>query len=123
VRQLFKRGGGKPVVVATLLDDPDANGASLEFLNEGGPANAVECLAQVVGRLQHVTIGTLATGETKSVAVGPVQTGVFRCVWACSDAGGRTHIWSYDGRRRRLGRRRRTALQDVFDEMYPAPRT
>jgi hypothetical protein len=106
--------------VATLLDDPGANGASLEFLNEGGPASTVECLAQVVGGFQHVAVGALATGETKSVAVGPVQAGVFRCVWACSDTSGRTHIWSYDGRRRRVGRRRRPALQDVFDELYPA---
>jgi len=43
VRQLFASGGGKPVVVATLLDDPDSHAASLEFLNEGGPASGVEC--------------------------------------------------------------------------------
>lgn len=110
------------MLVATLLDDPDTAEASLEFLNEGGPANGVECLAQLVGHIQHVAVGSLATGEAKSVAVGRLPDGDFRCVWACSDASGRTHIWSYDGRHRRLWRRQRTALQDVFDEMYPTPK-
>jgi hypothetical protein len=123
VRQLFKSGGGKPVVVATLLDDPDAQGASLELLNEGGAANGIECLAQTIGGIQHLAVGPLAPGEAKSVAVGSLPEGVFRCVWACSDASGRTYIWSYDGRRRRLRRHQRTALQDVFDDMYPAAGT
>jgi hypothetical protein len=123
VRQLFASGGGKPVVVVTLLDDPDSLAASLEFLNEGGPASGVECLAQVVGRIQHVAVGGLATGAAESVALGPLAEGDFRCVWACSDAKGRKYIWSYDGQHRRLRRGSPAALQDVFDEMYPAPGT
>src|SRR5689334_22145939 len=119
VRQLSRSGGRKPVVVATLLDDPDSQAASLEFLNEGGPASGVECLVQIVGGIQHVAVGGLATGATESVLVGPLVKGDFRCVWACSDRKGRTYIWSYDGQHRRLRRGQRAALQDVFDEMYP----
>jgi hypothetical protein len=120
VRQLFRTGGGRPRIVATLLDDPNTHAASLEFLNEGGPANGVECLAEIADRLQHVTVGSLAPGDVTSVALDALGDGEFRCVWACSDEARRTHIWSYDGRHRRLSRRQHLALPDAFRELYPA---
>jgi hypothetical protein len=108
------------VVVATLLDEPGSQAASLEFLNEGGPASQVECLAQVEGGVQHLAVGGLAAGAAESVAVGPLSEGDFRCAWACTDAKGRTYIWSYDGQHRRLRRGQRVRLEEAFDEMYPA---
>jgi hypothetical protein len=44
-------------------------------------------------------------------------------VWACSDLSGRTYIWSYDGQHRRLRRSQPLVMRDMFDEMYPAPRS
>ena len=120
VRQIFGGRRGRPEVVATLLDDADSHVSSLEFLNEGGPANAVECLAQIVGRTEHVAVGSLGPGEVKSVALaGPLPAGDFRCVWACTDANRGTYVWSYDGQRRHLRRSRRAALDDLFRELYP----
>ena len=118
VRQLFRGGGGKPAVVATLLDDPDSHQSSLEFLNEGGPAEEVVCIAKADGRMQQVAVGGLGPGEAKSVGLGAPAKSDFQCVWACSDASGRMHIWSYNGQHRRLKRRQRVALQDVFREKY-----
>ena len=53
VRQLFnRRVGRKPILAATVLDHPDEGWSSLEFVNEGGPAEDVACFAMVSGRMQ-----------------------------------------------------------------------
>src|SRR5947209_216863 len=85
VRQLFSPGGGRPRVVATLLDDPGSRVTSLEFLNEGGRANGVECLAEVGGRTQHRAVGSLARGEAKSIVLEPIAPGDCRGGGTCWD--------------------------------------
>jgi hypothetical protein len=121
VRRLLGRGAGKrPVVTATLLEHADdGHSSSLEFSNEGGPAENVVCVAEVGGRVQQIVVGTLAPGEAASVHVATAGSGAFRCVWSCFDLHGRQHVWSYDGRHERRGRRRRVSVDDAFRELYP----
>jgi hypothetical protein len=114
VRQWWGLGRQRPVIVATLLDSDD----SLEFVNEGGPAEGLACLALGANGMQELAIGSLGPGESKSASIEPPATGPFECVWACSDTRGRTHVGSYDGRHRRLKRREHLVLEDVFRELY-----
>jgi hypothetical protein len=120
VRQLLGRSAGKrPIVTATLLEQGDGHSSSLEFLNEGGPAENVVGVVELGGRVQQIVVGTLAPGEALSVHVATTGSGEFRCVWCCLDTHGAQHIWSYDGRHERRNRRRRVRAADAFRELYP----
>jgi hypothetical protein len=122
VRQLLnRRAGPKPIVAATLLDHPQEGWSSLEFANEGGPAEDVTCLATVAGRMQEIAVGSLAPGETKAIRVDEPPAGEYRCVWVCSDRRGRRMVSSYDGRQLRMKGRQGVALGDAFRELYPSP--
>ena len=114
VRQWWGLVRQRPAITATLLD----SNASLEFVNEGGPAEGLVCLALGANGMQELTIGGLGPGESKSVSVEPPAEGPFECVWGCSDVRGRTYVGSYDGRHRRLKRREHLPLEDVFRELY-----
>ena len=114
VRQWWGLGRQRPLIVATLL----ASGETLEFVNEGGPADGLVCLARGRDRMRELTIGSLGPGESRSVSIEPTTGERFECVWMCSDARGRTHVGSYDGRHRRLKRMEHLALEDVFRELY-----
>lgn len=114
VRQWWGLVPQRPVITATLLESD----GSLEFVNEGGLAEGLVCLALGANGMHELAIGSLGPGESKSVQVEPPAEGPFECVWMCSDARGRTHVGSYDGRHRRLKRREQLVLEDVFRELY-----
>ncbi len=41
-----------------------------------------------------------------------------KCVWMCADGRRRLHVWSYDGRHKRLGRRSTATDDACFRLMY-----
>jgi hypothetical protein len=41
-----------------------------------------------------------------------------KCVWMCADRRRRLHVWSYDGRHKRLGRRSTATDDACFRLMY-----
>jgi hypothetical protein len=119
VRQFFAlRRGTAPRVTATVLDEPDTAGSSLEFVNEGGPVVQVRCLIQSDAGAQEVEIGTLRPGTSTVVQLHePVGKSV-ECVWTGFDARNRLHIWSYDGRHVRLRRGDELELPAALEQMY-----
>ena len=117
-RLLLGRGTQRPLIALTLLEGPGSDGATLEIVNEGGPADGLTCLARSSVGMQELPVGNLGPGESESVRVEQPPDGAFECVWACSDSRGRTHVGSYDGRHRSLRRRERLDLEAVFRELY-----
>jgi hypothetical protein len=120
---LFNRGAGRqPVVSATLLDHADGgSSSSLEFVNEGGPAENLVCLAEAGGRTQQVEVGSLGPGQTAAVRIDLPASGDWRCVWLCTGARGTQHVWSYDGRHEHA--KERLSADAAFRQMYPAAKT
>ena len=112
VRQIFRLGPQRPNVIATLL--MEADGAALEFVNSGGPADSI---AWSTGTATG-TAGNLAPGETTAVHLYEPVDGDFRCVWTARDGRGRMHVWSYDGRHMRQARRHGISPAEAFAEMY-----
>ena len=110
VRQIFRLGRQKPNVTATVLSHAD--GGELEFVNSGGPAHSIVWTTGTASG----TAGDLGHGETTSVHLYEAPAEDFRCVWTARDARGRMHIWSYDGRHRRLARGLPPA--EAFAELY-----
>jgi hypothetical protein len=112
VRQIFRLGPRRPDVTATLLSHAD--GAELEFMNSGAPAHSI---AWTTGKVSG-TAGDLAAGDTTTAYLYEQPDDDFECVWTALDGRGRMHIWSYDGRRARVSRRRRVSIDEAFAQMY-----
>jgi hypothetical protein len=106
-------------VSATLLDHADGgSSSSLEFLNEGGTAENLVCLAEAGGRLHQIDAGSLGPGETTATQIELPASGDFRCVWLCTDAKGAQHVWSYDGRHE--DSKGQLSAEAAFRRMYPS---
>lgn len=122
VRQLnvLRQRGRGPIVTAVLARVSPGE-ASLEFENEGGQT-AVRtsfCLGGP-GDLKTGAVGDIPPGGFASVPISPeVAKEPVLCIWTCLDARRRLTIWSYEGRRRRLGAGRSESLSDSFRRMYP----
>ncbi len=121
MRQLFSRGAGRqPVVSATLLDHADGGASSsLEFLNEGGTAENLVCLAEAGDRIQQIDVGSLGPGETTTARIELPPTGDFRCVWLCTGSRETQHVWSYDGRHEHAKGPRQLTAEAAFRQLYP----
>jgi hypothetical protein len=109
------------MVSATLLEHADGGAsASLEFVNEGGPAENLECLAEAAGRMKQVQVGSIGPGETTTARIELPASGDFRCVWLCTGTKGTHHVWSYDGRHEHSKGPRRLAAEAAFRQLYPS---
>ena len=105
---------------ATLLEHVDGGAsASLEFLNEGGTAKNLVCLAEAGGRIQQVEVGTVGPGESATVRIELATSGDFRCAWLCTGAKGTQHVWSYDGRHKHAKGPRQLSAEAAFRQLYP----
>jgi hypothetical protein len=122
VAMVLRRGGGGLNVSASLVEETPGE-TELEFTNAGGET-AVDLryvLADTAGLLSGGSVGQLAPGASTTVAVRvALLAGAVDCVWMCADSKQRLHVWSYDGRHKRLGRRRSPKDQECFRLMYGA---
>jgi hypothetical protein len=120
VRALLRTGGGGPTVSCVLFDRHQGE-TELEFRNEGGET-AVD-LRYVVADAQDVlagdSLGHLPPGAATAAAVHvDVSVDPFRCVWMCADSRRRLRVWSYDGRHKRVRRKRAETDEACFHLMY-----
>ena len=120
VAGLLRRGGGGVDVSASLVEETP--GASeLEFTN-AGRETAVDLhyvFADAAGALAGGTVGQLAPGVSATVPVHlELAADAFDCVWMCADSKQRLHVWSYDGRHKRLKRHPAPTDQECFRLMY-----
>lgn len=94
---------GSPEVSA-VLDDHAAGGRRIQFLNEGGDiAVSLRCvMVDASGQLVAHALGNVAPGSVTELAVTGAPAEPFRCVWWCQDARGRTRLWSYHGKGKRV---------------------
>jgi hypothetical protein len=117
---LLRRGGGALNVSASLVEETPGE-SELEFTNGGGET-AVDLryvLADAAGALSAGSVGQLAPGASTTVAVRvEVASGAADCVWMCADSKQRLHVWSYDGRHKRLRKRRAPTGEECFRLMY-----
>ena len=117
VRELLRSSLGGPRVSCVLVAEHPGE-TELEFTNDGG-ATAVDLRYVIAGASGRVggSVGHLPPGASTScrvdATVDPVQ-----CVWMCADRKRRLHVWSYDGRHKRLGRRRTATDDACFTLMY-----
>jgi hypothetical protein len=120
IAALLRRGGGGLNVSASLVEEtPGEN--ELELTNAGGET-AVDLryvLADSAGALSDGSVGQLAPGVSTTVAVRvEFAADAFDCVWMCTDSKQRVHVWSYDGRRKRLKRGLVPTNAECFQLMY-----
>jgi hypothetical protein len=120
VAGLLRRGGGGVNVSASLVEEtPGAN--ELEFTNAGSET-AVDLryvLADATGVLRGGPVGQLAPDVSTTVAVRvELAAGAVDCAWMCADSRLRLHVWSYDGRHKRLRKRRAPTDEECFRLMY-----
>ena len=112
-------GGGRPNVSCSLLDS-EPGVTELSFANEGGET-AVDLryvIAEERGTVR-CSVGDLPAGATTSATLragAPLDP--VRCVWICSDARAHLHIWSYDGRHKRLGKHGVPTDEACYLSMY-----
>jgi hypothetical protein len=65
------------------------------------------------------TVGNLPAGVTTSATLragAPLDP--VRCVWICADAKAHLHVWSYDGKHKRLGKHSVPSDEACFRSMY-----
>jgi hypothetical protein len=90
--------------VSAIVDD--TSGASeLEFTNDGGEtAVALRYIVAVRdGELSGGSVGNVPPGASVTAPLpSALAEGDVKCVWMCSDARARLHVWSYNGRHKRL---------------------
>jgi hypothetical protein len=120
VAMLLRRGGGGLNVSAALVEETPGE-TELEFTNAGGET-AVELryvLADSAGALHTGSVGQLAPGVSTTVAVRvELAADAFDCVWICADSKRRVHVWSYDGRHKRLKKHGAPTAEECFRLMY-----
>jgi hypothetical protein len=118
---LLRPRGGALDVSASLLEETPGE-SELEFTNAGGET-AVDLryvLADDTGVLTHGSVGHLPPGGSATVPVRiKLAAGAVDCVWVCADSKRRVHVWSYDGRHKRLKKRLTATDQECFRMMYP----
>jgi hypothetical protein len=119
VKQIFGLRGAGPRVSATVLDEPGLHASAIEFLNEGHEANGVRCLLRSDAGWQELNVGNLAPGTSATVQLHDPVGGSLKCVWTAFDAQGRLHLWTYEGKHKRLRRGHRVDLSTALEQMYP----
>jgi hypothetical protein len=114
VKALFRPVAGGPKVSAVLFERHPGETA-IQLTNAGGEtaADLRYVVEDAGGGLTRGSLGDLpaAAAVTAGVPAG-VPVGEVRCVWMCVDSKRRLHVWSYDGRHRRV-RRPRLATDDA----------
>jgi hypothetical protein len=118
VKQIFGLRAAGPRVSATVLDEPGIHASAIEFLNEGDEANGVRCLLRSDAGSQELNVGNLAPGTSTTVQLHNPVGGSLACVWTAFDAQGRLHLWSYEGKHKRLRRGRKVDLATALERMY-----
>jgi hypothetical protein len=117
VRELLRPGRRGPRVSCVLVSAHPGE-TELEFTNDGGETAAgLRYVVAVAGGTVAGSAGNVPPGASTSCRVDATGDPV-ECVWMCSGRKGRLHVWSYDGRRKRLGRRRTATDDACFQLMY-----
>jgi hypothetical protein len=120
VGALLRPDGGGPKVSCVLFDQSPGE-TELEFTNEGGET-AVDLryvAADADGGLTKGSLGHLpATTATTAAVPAGLAVDPFRCAWICTDSRRRLHVWSYDGRHKRLRRHASSTDEAFFHLMY-----
>ncbi len=117
VRELL-RGGTAGMSVSAIVDE--TSGASeLEFTNDGG--ETAVALRYIValrdGELSGGSVGNVPPGASVTAPLSTaLAEGDVKCIWMCSDARARLHVWSYDGRHKRV--KQPGADEDYFHLFY-----
>ncbi len=119
VRQLFERRGAGPRVSATVLGEPGVRVSVIEFVNEGDQAERVRCLIRSDAVSQELTVGSLAPGSSATAELDEPVGRNLTCVWTAFDTKGRLHVWSYEGKHRRLRKGHEVDLPAALERMYP----
>jgi len=99
VRELLRRGRGSVSVSAALVEETPGV-LELELMNDGGETavGLRYVVADAEGKLSGGSVGNLPPGTSVKAKLSDAGA----CVWSCRDAKGRVHVWSYDGRHKRL---------------------
>jgi hypothetical protein len=117
-RELLRRGSGGLSASASVVDRVDGE-SGIEFTNDGGET-AVGLHFVVAGNDGHLSggsVGNLPPGASTTAALRTsVAAGDVSCVWVCADAKQRMHVWSYDGRHKRL--KKPATDEECFRLMY-----
>jgi hypothetical protein len=103
-RELLRRGSGGLSVSATLVNEAPGE-SELEFTNDGGQTavGLHYVIASEDGRLSGGSVGNLPPGASTTATLrAATGAGDVSCVWMCADAKQRLHVWSYDGKHKRL---------------------
>jgi hypothetical protein len=120
VAGLLRRGAGGVDVSASLVEETPGE-SELEFTNAGREtaADLRYVFADSAGALYDGSVGQLAPGGSTAAAVRvELAADAFDCVWICADSKQRLHVWSYDGRHKRLKQRPAPTDQECFGLMY-----
>ena len=117
VRELLRPGRRGPRVSCILVSAHPGE-TELEFTNDGGET-AVDLRYVIAGAggLAKGSLGHLPPGSSASCRVD-ATVDALRCAWMCADRKRRLHVWSYDGRHKRLGRRSTASDDACFQLMY-----
>jgi len=117
-RELLRRGGGGLSVSASLVDKVGGE-SEIEFTNDGGKTavGLHYVVARDDGQLSGGPMGNLPPGASTTAALRTsFAARDVSCVWMCTDAKQRLHVWSYDGRHKRL--KKPTTDEECFRLMY-----
>lgn len=99
--------------VSAIVDETTGT-SELEFTNDGGmTAVALRYIVAVRdGELSGGSVGNVPPGASVTALLpSTLAAGEVKCIWICSDARARLHVWSYDGRHKRV-------KQPSADEAY-----
>lgn len=120
VRLLLGRRREEPSISATLLSSAEAR-CTLELTNVGSDlARDLAYAVRTSDGLEHAEAGTLSSGASRAVPLrGRPPTDDIACVWSCLALDGHGHVWSYDGRYKRVRRGRRLDLVGTLRRWYP----
>jgi hypothetical protein len=104
VRELLRRGRGALSVSASLVEETPGT-SELELTNDGGETAVAlhYVIASDDGELRGGSVGNLPPGASTTATLhAAFAAGDVSCAWMCTDARQRLHVWSYDGRHKRL---------------------
>ena len=98
-REMLRRGRGSLSVSAVIVEETPGV-LELELTNDGGEtaAGLRYVIADAEGKLRGGSVGNLPPGASVTAKLSDAGA----CVWSCRDAKGRVHVWSYDGRHKRV---------------------
>jgi len=116
---LLRRGA--PALSALWVNDPGERSVELTNVGGGDAHDIAYSLVDAAGAVVTGPVGHLRPGESVSVPVhAQLADGMpLRCIWTCTDARGRMHIWSGDGRHVRLRKQEHPDANAALARMYP----